>query len=130
MVTALIIDDNPVNCEMIAIALKRINIDSSSVTNGNAALSHLETHTPDLIVTDLCLPNRLGPDGTEIIAHIRGTDRLQHLPIIAVTAISDAEYEQRAMTNGADELIRRPFKLQDLAESAQRLLGISANTNT
>lgn len=79
------------------------------VTNGNAALEHLNTDRFDLCILDIMVP---GPDGMEVAGHLRRTDK--RTPIIFLSARTLAEDRIAALRIGADDYLVKPFRIEEL----------------
>jgi len=79
--------------------------------NGQEALNIIENNTLDLIVSDVMMPDM---DGYELTTAIKQNEQLSHLPIILLTAKTQEEDKQKALTTGADDYITKPFKIADL----------------
>jgi chemosensory pili system protein ChpA (sensor histidine kinase/response regulator) len=82
--------------------------------DGLAALELIEQSCPDVVVTDLALPRM---DGFELIARIRGDDRLRDVPVIALSGYSGTEHETRARDAGSDLVLTKPCLPETLAEA-------------
>jgi chemotaxis family two-component system response regulator Rcp1 len=92
----LLVDDSPGDIRLTQEAVKaqRIAIDLRVVTDGAAAMAylrreapHMDAPRPDLILLDLNLPKM---DGREVLALIKGDDRLKAIPVVVLTT-SEAE---------------------------------------
>src|SRR5687767_6268078 len=100
MGTVLFVDDNVdtrnIMSRMLARSGNRV-IPASSVA---AAEQRLEQETPDLILTDLMMPDECGVD---LIRHIRSDERFDNVPIIVFSAVSERHYVDQAMDAGATD---------------------------
>jgi len=74
--------------------------------NGADALSGLRASLPDLVLLDISLP---GMDGNEILARIRGDDRLRELPVIALTAHAMSGDREKYLAAGFNDYITKPI---------------------
>ena len=104
----LVVDDDPVVCELLGTFLgRRADFELVSAHNGREALTILEERSEEisLILLDLLMP---GMDGWETLRAIR---HLGNTPVIMVTAISDAEDVIKAFTLGVDDYVTKPFNL-------------------
>jgi len=75
---------------------------------------------PDLIVMDLLLPGMNGWEATEILKKDFSTG---HIPIIAITASTDAATRELADQAGANAFIGKPFKPQELLDTIAEFIG-------
>ncbi|MBQ8567858.1 MAG: diguanylate cyclase [Oscillospiraceae bacterium] len=101
----LIVDDNKANLTAARTALSDI-YKATAVVSGAQALKFLEKNTPDMILLDINMPEM---DGFQVMAKIRENPELSELPIIFLTADSDAETEQKCLEAGALDFIAKPF---------------------
>lgn len=83
---------------------------------GKAAIME---HRPDLVCLDLGLP--VG-SGFRVAEWMRGTSELENIPIIVVTARTGVEDHARAMEAGADRLVQKPFRSNELVKNVRILL--------
>ena len=100
-----VVEDNADN----RLLLQAILEDGYSLTEyatGLAALEGLTRQVPDLILLDISLP---GMDGLEVLQHIRADARLQHLPVIALTAHAMAGDRERFLSAGFDGYVTKPI---------------------
>jgi len=102
----LIVDDTPVNLEVISEALSDAGFEVAIATSGDRALQQLERSLPDLILLDVMMP---GIDGFETCRRIKANERTCHIPIIFMTALADTESKIRALDLGAVDYIAKPF---------------------
>lgn len=102
----LIVDDHPLNIETLRALLKR-DYDVSSAASGPEALAVLaDGIKPDLILLDVMMP---AMDGYQVCAEIKRSPEFRDVPIIFVTAKTDAESETRALSVGAVDFVTKPI---------------------
>ena len=87
--------------------------------NGNEGLEKAKEYMPDLILTDLMMPEM---DGYELCREIRHSDILNHIPIIIITAKSEEEDRVRGLDTGADAFLQKPFNADELKVRIVKLL--------
>ena len=113
----LIIEDN----DDIAAYIKELFKDDCQIRtamNGRVGLSMIEECVPDLIITDLMMPDI---DGFELCRRVRASELLNHIPIVVVTA-KDREADRLASIEaGADAVIIKPFNAQELTMTVRNL---------
>jgi len=101
----LIVDDIPENLQGLACVLMD-NYEVFAATNGNDALTAARIQMPDLILLDVMMP---GMDGYEVFAGLKQDGGTSDIPVIFITAKTDAESETRALSAGAVDFIHKPF---------------------
>ena len=102
----LIVDDTPANIEVL-LGMLEDDYDLSFATSGRQALARLARgYRPDLILLDVMMPEM---DGYEVCATLKQDPRTQDIPVIFVTARTDADSETRALTTGAVDFIHKPL---------------------
>ncbi|PRD46497.1 hybrid sensor histidine kinase/response regulator transcription factor [Sphingobacterium haloxyli] len=86
---------------------------------GDNGLSAAITHQPDIIVSDVMMP---GMDGIQLVKQLREQTETSHIPIILLSAKHAIETQIQGLEYGADYYITKPFHLDFLLASVQRLL--------
>ena len=104
----LVVDDDTALAEMIGIVLETEGFEAVFCADGTEALATWRGEDPDLILLDLMLP---GMDGIEICRRVRAESGV---PIIMLTARSDAEDVVAGLEAGADDYIVKPFNPKEL----------------
>ncbi|MFH0760950.1 MAG: two-component regulator propeller domain-containing protein [Bacteroidota bacterium] len=89
--------------------------------NGRAALELLVTKQPDLIVSDVMMPEM---DGLEFCHEIKTNSSFSHIPIILLTAKATQDDEIEGLRQGADEYIIKPFSFEILESRIEYLLNL------
>lgn len=87
--------------------------------NGAKAMEMCLKHNPDLILSDILMP---GTDGLEFCRQLKNDDRTSHIPLLMVTALSAAEYQEQAYRLGADDYITKPFSISILKEKIHNFI--------
>ena len=90
--------------------------------DGAAALQALETHAPDLLITDVEMP---GLDGFELTRRVRAHARLARLPVIMITS-SDERHRAEAHAAGVNLLLGKPYAEETLLAQVQVMLAAAA----
>ncbi|NGZ84572.1 diguanylate cyclase domain-containing protein [Duganella aceris] len=103
----LVVDDAMENIQILHHAL-RDEHEVLFAMDGETALQIALEQQPDLILLDAVMP---GMDGYAVCAALRGSPRLQDIPIIFVTALIQPEDETRALEAGAVDFISKPFNV-------------------
>ena len=103
----MIIDDTPMNLELLKIALTS-EYDITIVINGKDALDIAYKNPPDIILLDVAMP---GMDGYEILSKLRENEQTKDVPVVFLTALQDMESEEYGLKLGAIDFIRKPFSI-------------------
>jgi CheY-like chemotaxis protein len=100
-----VVEDNPDN-RMLVQALLEDRFEISEYETGMDAVEGLPGNVPDLILLDISLPEM---DGTEVLAWIRGQERLKNLPVIALTAHAMAGDRDKYLAAGFNDYVTKPI---------------------
>ncbi len=107
----LIVDDEPSFCVVVAEILELFGYTVRQAHNVQEALQHLEVSQPDLVLTDIMMPE---DDGLALIRKLRAGSAFARVPIIVVSAIATEEKAEEALAAGANTYISKPFSASDL----------------
>ncbi len=107
--TILIVDDNPLNRELIMAAVESSACVCDQAENGREALEKVQELSYSLIFMDLLMP---GMDGFETVRQIRARGVVT--PIIALSALSMKQDKERALDAGCNAFVSKPFDLGNL----------------
>ncbi|MES2407414.1 MAG: sigma-54 dependent transcriptional regulator [Pseudomonadota bacterium] len=113
----LIVDDEARMLRVLEIMLQKMGHDISCASNGMEALQSLQESPVDLIISDLRMP---GMDGTELLNQLRAQGN--HVPFIIMTAHGTIQSAVESMKLGACDYILRPFDIEALELSINRIL--------
>jgi CheY-like chemotaxis protein len=111
MIRVLIVDDNLEHVELVRRVLATCDYEVLAANDGEAGLQMAVTHTPDLILLDLGLPD---VDGQTLLGHMRQLPQLANIPIVAVTAWPVGTAPQMVEAYGFDGYISKPLKFSTL----------------
>jgi diguanylate cyclase (GGDEF)-like protein len=106
-----IVDDDALSSEFYALALTAGGMQVTNIGDPLQALAQLENLRPDLIVTDLHMPEM---DGSELIRIIRQCTQFSSVPIICLSAETSAARQLETRSSGADDFIAKPVDIQKL----------------
>jgi len=112
-------DDNEANRDTLQDYLSQKGYQMFIAHDGEAALSLVHTHLPDLILMDIQMPKL---NGLEAIAQIRSNPDIAHIPIIALTALAMPGDKERCLEAGANDYLTKPIRFKLLIETIQKLL--------
>ena len=113
----LVVDDREMMRDSVATTLTRKGHQVVAASNGKAALSKIAEKSPDVIVTDLQMPEM---SGLELLVAIRKLD--EQIPVILMTAYGTIETAVAAMKQGAFDYITKPFSGDELLVAAERAI--------
>lgn len=119
--SVVIVDDDPHQHTLVGDYLRRRGFNVVHCANGADALAAITATEPGLAIVDLNMP---GMNGLELIARLRQTPQGRSLPILAATALVEAEQAQRCRAAGADAHLPKPLSLTALAQRISSLTGI------
>ncbi len=120
----LLVDDNKLNLLIAEKQLQRIIPSRSSIftaLNGQEAVELFKENDIDIILMDMEMPIMDGVEATSIIRHLENT-KTKTIPIIIITANLGTRDTSPCIKSGADAIIGKPFKLQNLSQTMQKLL--------
>jgi PleD family two-component response regulator len=101
----LIVDDAPLNIEMLGVMLAD-DYQISFAMDGQQAISMIGKSQPDLILLDIMMPDM---DGFEVCRYIKDSEELAHIPVIFITVLGEATEESLGLSMGAADYISKPF---------------------
>lgn len=102
----LVVEDNLDSVHSMAMLLKSMGHEVQFAINGFAALDAARTFRPDVILLDIGLPDF---KGDEIARQFKYEPGLEHVRIIAITGLSLADVEQRALHAGCEKVFAKPM---------------------
>lgn len=114
----LIVEDNDELRHFLKSNLKN-NYRVEEAENGESGWHKIEHLMPDLIITDLKMPEM---DGLQLIDKIKKDSRISHIPIILLSAVTDVESKVAGMKAGADDYITKPFSSEYLHARIENLM--------
>lgn len=122
--TVLLVDDEPDIRKIGAMSLRAVGrFDVRVAGSGSEALDALETLTPDVILLDVMMP---GLDGLAVFDRVRQIDRLNHVPVLFLTASVQPHEVQEYLRRGARGVIAKPFDPMTLPTEVRRIAGIGS----
>ncbi len=119
--TVLVVDDSPDMTEMLKDSLENI-YEVLTASDGVEALNKALEAKPDIILTDLMMPNM---NGMELCRALKENPETVNIPIIILTAKHDLGVKLEGLTIGADDYITKPFNLDVLRLRMGRLIQLN-----
>ena len=121
--TVYFIDDSATMREVIKIAFRRENINVITCADATSALNQFEQHPPDVVITDVIMPDQ---DGYSVCNQIKQNPQFSKTPVILMSGVVNKTVADRAVAVQADELVRKPFQPQELLARVRTLLQAAA----
>ncbi len=118
-----IVDDEPKILRFIAANLKSIGYEVSTMSSGEELLEKFDLVSPDLILLDIMMP---GQDGFLVLEKLR---KFSNVPVIMLTARSNAKDKVQGLNVGADDYLTKPFSLEELFARVNAVLRRSKLTS-
>ena len=124
----LVVDDSDDTRDMMAKLLEMEAFTVITAEDGNAGLKVAAAERPDLIITDINMPNL---NGIEMIKQLRKRPGFESVPIMAITAYGNGVAKE-ALDAGADRAATKPVQFNSLAVEIRELLlrSLSQNSDT
>jgi len=118
----LAVDDQPDTRELITLALMRYGAEMRVCSSANEALKVVQEWKPDVIVSDIHMPEE---DGYELMKNIRGLKTKQggKTPAVALTGYASVTDESKTLAAGYQAHLSKPVHLAELAATIARLAG-------
>jgi len=119
--TVLIVEDSRAMRGLIRATVEQMpGFATVEAGSGFDALKTLPTHSFDLIITDINMPDI---NGLELISFVKGHPQYKDIPLIVVSTERSEEDKKRGLALGASGYIVKPFKGDELQELVKKVLG-------
>ena len=115
----MIVEDNPDLNLYLSDQLKKYGFQVSTQSNGRDALGFLEKQHPDLIISDVMMPE---VNGLELLNQVKQDFNTCHIPIILLTAKASSANKMEGLEFGADDYLTKPFNLNELMIRGKNLI--------
>jgi len=115
----LIVDDSPTQAKLLELILSGEGYHISIAQNGREAVDLIAVNRPDLVVSDILMPEM---DGFELCRQIRRTEEIKSLPIILLTNLSDPAEVLRSLEAGANYFLSKPCDNKALVSLVRQAL--------
>ena len=123
--TLLVIEDNPDVVEYLAACLQGVtdargrSYQLDFAYNGRAGIEKALEIVPDLIISDVMMPEK---DGFEVVEMLKNDERTSHIPIVLLTAKATVEDRIAGLRRGADAYLAKPFREEELLVWVEQLI--------
>ncbi|PSB08892.1 histidine kinase [Pleurocapsa sp. CCALA 161] len=118
-IKVLVVDDEPDSLDLLTLILVQEGAEVTSVTSAAEALEAFNRATPDLIISDIGMPQT---DGYSLITQIRALPQGKNLPAIALTAYAGEIDRQRSFNAGYQKHIAKPVAIPELITTIGQLI--------
>jgi CheY-like chemotaxis protein len=118
----LVVEDNDMNMQLVEYLLEEGGFEIVKATSGEEALAVARDRavpTPDLVLMDIHLP---GMDGLSVVRALKEDERMQGIPILALTAHAMRGDKDRFLEAGCDGYISKPIDVKTFLTSLQQYL--------
>lgn len=107
----LIVDDNPINLQILTKQLVKYGYTVNVAPDGATSLLLINSILPDLILLDILMP---GMDGYEVCKKLKADEKTRHIPVIFLSALEEVPDKIKAFSVGGADFITKPFQLQEI----------------
>jgi two-component system chemotaxis response regulator CheY len=118
----LVVDDSAAIRKILQRVLRQTGMSIRTIHeagDGQEALNLLETHTVDLILSDINMPKM---DGLQLLASLKASSRLHHIPVVMITTEGGETKVSEAVRLGAAGYVRKPFTADQIKEKLAGIL--------
>lgn len=115
----LIVEDSPTQAGYLKYLLERNNFTVTVAASGSQALASLAKTRPQLVISDIVMPEM---NGYELCREIKSNRQFENIPVILVTSLSDVRDVLQGLECGADNFIRKPYDEKYLLSRIDYLL--------
>ena len=107
----LLVDDNPVNLQLLCQLLDKLGLRLLVAKTGKAALEITKKTRPDLILLDIMMP---GIDGFEVCRRLKADPATRLIPVIFLSALDDTADKVKGLQLGAVDYVSKPFQPEEV----------------
>ncbi len=118
----LIVDDNPVNLDLLSGMLLDRGFRVRVATNGRRAISAAKSAIPDLVMLDINMPEM---DGYEVCRQMKDDELTRDVPVIFISALDNALDKVKAFSTGGADYVTKPFQFEEVLARIEIQLKIS-----
>jgi len=107
----LVVDDTPANLGLLSSILTSAGYQVRPAPGGRMALRAAQTRPPDLVLLDINMPEM---DGFEVCRRLKEDTRLESIPILFISALTDTDDKMKAFAAGGLDYITKPFQAEEV----------------
>lgn len=120
MSRVLVIEDERHIARLVSSNLATVGHQVLVAHTGEEGLRLAAAHRPDLVMLDLKMP---GMSGWEVLRTFRSSKELHDVPVILMTAFPGAGSRQEIIDRGVQDILNKPFGVDDLLQTVEKTLG-------
>ena len=117
--TVLVVEDDPTILQLLEVNFEMEGFTVLKAADGAIGLEQAQAHGPDIVVSDVMMPNM---SGIELVHALKATPETESIPIILLSAKAQGADIRHGIEAGADEYVTKPFEPLDLIERVNALL--------
>lgn len=117
MARILFVDDDPYTLETLTKSVQLFGHQAILAKSGKEALDQAISQLPDLIMTDMMLPDM---DGVNLLRHLNNDAATVDIPVVILTASPEVDLAEICRAAGAETFLNKPVRLQTLLDVIQR----------
>jgi DNA-binding response OmpR family regulator len=118
-VRVLVVEDDPDISESIEVTLRLHRYEVTLLHKGDGVVDHVQRNPPDIIIMDVMIPP---PDGYELCRRLKSDTSTKSIPLILLSARTQAHERDMGFRMGADRYLTKPFMNDDLLKTMDALL--------
>ncbi|NDJ18282.1 response regulator transcription factor [Myxacorys almedinensis] len=119
MNSVLIVDDSKMVREMISDQLRQIGFEVTVAADGVDAIAQIETHPPDLVITDIIMPRM---NGYELCRWIKSDPKTNQIPVMMCSVKAEEFDRYWGIKQGADAYVTKPCPPDEMMDAIYVLL--------
>jgi two-component system phosphate regulon response regulator PhoB len=123
----LLVEDETDLLFLLQRALRAHGFETETCVEGNVALARALAYPPEIFVLDWMLP---GIDGLELCRRLKADQRTAHVPVLLITARGREADVFRALADGVDDCLIKPFGIAEFVERVRSLAGPARPVST
>ncbi len=117
----LMVDDVNFSLEMGKLALSDSGCEIVVASNGREAWELIQKEKPDLILTDLFMPEM---NGDELCQKIKESQTFRHIPVVIITSVDDKNNVDKCIAAGSDQIMKKPYTKSDMIDVVNSYINI------
>jgi PleD family two-component response regulator len=121
----LAVDDSTTNIILLEGILQEIGYQTETAPNAKDALRMIKNDPPDLVLLDLMMPRI---SGYKLLEKIKNTEGMKQIPVVIISAKTDAKSIKMAMDLGAADYIKKPIDIQNFITRLENILKAQIRT--